>query len=530
MKGQQRTKWNLLLTVAIACMACAPDEFNDRTASQARDQIAKDEDDYSDLETFVQNRKIEFTTPNRERDGAHLSGEQVAVGVTYSRLRNSKHTTYFGPIAKEVQELFDAAPQDLNSWHDAGDRLDSTRQVTCARGTDTVPLLFLQFGVNKYYTTDSNEASALVRAGWQQKQLPDKAIFNCKMSLTATGSNTIEIYHLYRQSDGDRVYTSLPQVRNELLRAGYESHKSLGFGYGFGDMNGDGFVSDEDVREYNSGKGAMADVDENDTYDHLDKRLIVGRSRGFIGLPAVLGDLNGDFGIYRSDSIIANSTLQGKLTLNQGCPFGLSSGTSTIPTGNCSASVSKLRVFTSDVNLDGRFVKEEDLRALVEIRLNQTQTYPSPVSQDPFVGGSEFLGNPVRVKVGNNGTVNCSTFCQGSQWGGFAGTCIDAKRTSNKVSTSCDIIPGLGANLSCLCAEQEQFVKNGNNGTVSCETFCKGPQWGAVGTRCLSTDLSPRNSPQLLRMNIRNAPPCDQPLPNGKVMPTGTQVTCTCAK
>jgi hypothetical protein len=129
-------------------------------------------------------------------------------------------------------------------------------------------------------------------------------------------------------------------------------------------------------------------------------------------------------------------------------------------------------------------------------------------------GGSLF---PATNSVDNIGKVNVRVNFGGNTKS-FALECIDLV-TGQRASAS----------VNYDLAEQE-FVKNGNNGKVSCETYCKGPQWGEVGSRCLSTALSTPISRQLLSMNIRNAPPCDQPLPNGKVMPVGTQVTCTCAK
>jgi hypothetical protein len=58
------------------------------------------------------------------------------------------------------------------------------------------------------------------------------------------------------------------------------------------------------------------------------------------------------------------------------------------------------------------------------------------------------------VKVGNNGTVSCDTYCGGSQWAGGVGRCISASLSENSNVLSCSTVPGLlapGAQLLCQC-------------------------------------------------------------------------------
>ncbi len=88
------------------------------------------------------------------------------------------------------------------------------------------------------------------------------------------------------------------------------------------------------------------------------------------------------------------------------------------------------------------------------------------------------------LKPGNNGTVSCTTFCEGPQWGEVGG-CVGAVREDRGQRLDCFTSPGLLANGSQLLCECERgFIKPGNNGTVSCSTFCDGEQWGRVG-RCI---------------------------------------------
>lgn len=58
-------------------------------------------------------------------------------------------------------------------------------------------------------------------------------------------------------------------------------------------------------------------------------------------------------------------------------------------------------------------------------------------------------------KPGDNGTVSCETFCQGATWGTI-GTCVAARRDDTRLPVDCATVPGLllpsGTQLSCLCA------------------------------------------------------------------------------
>src|SRR3984957_16059254 len=104
---------------------------------------------------------------------------------------------------------------------------------------------------------------------------------------------------------------------------------------------------------------------------------------------------------------------------------------------------------------------------------------PDPESES---SGASALVETNFIKDGNNGTVSCDTYCAGAQWPGGVGTCQRAV----DYAVSCDQATGFltnGSELTCQCAtEGGTFAKHGNNGTVSCDTFCAGAQWGDVGT------------------------------------------------
>ncbi|MDX2255632.1 MAG: DUF4157 domain-containing protein [Pseudanabaenaceae cyanobacterium bins.39] len=85
-------------------------------------------------------------------------------------------------------------------------------------------------------------------------------------------------------------------------------------------------------------------------------------------------------------------------------------------------------------------------------------------------------------KPGNNGTVSCDTFCGAVNvnnqpvWGSKVGVNIGSRQPE-------------GASGVCQCAQSSDFfTKKGNNGTVTCDTFCSGSQWGQVGMCIASFD------------------------------------------
>jgi serralysin len=84
------------------------------------------------------------------------------------------------------------------------------------------------------------------------------------------------------------------------------------------------------------------------------------------------------------------------------------------------------------------------------------------------------------TKNGNNGTVSCDTFCGAvngykTVWGKEPGYCVKATNDNTGKIVGCDSSVGLlpsGKQLSCDCNSGVN-VRHGNNGTISCNDFCK---------------------------------------------------------
>jgi Peptidase_C39 like family len=112
-------------------------------------------------------------------------------------------------------------------------------------------------------------------------------------------------------------------------------------------------------------------------------------------------------------------------------------------------------------------------------------------------------------KPGNNGSVSCNTFCGAAKangqpvWGDIIGVNIGSNQPK-------------GAAGICECAQASNlFVKHGNNGTVTCDTYCRGSQWGQVGT-CVASFDNKNGSGR-----------------DGNYLPgflNGPELTCTCVK
>jgi len=95
------------------------------------------------------------------------------------------------------------------------------------------------------------------------------------------------------------------------------------------------------------------------------------------------------------------------------------------------------------------------------------------------------------VKYNNNGAVDCSTYCRGAQWGNVSyADCVAAYDTSvpGPKEIPCGKVPerDLGPELTCYCSNQAT-IKNNNDGSVDCLTYCRGAQWGNVSyTDCVA--------------------------------------------
>jgi hypothetical protein len=117
-------------------------------------------------------------------------------------------------------------------------------------------------------------------------------------------------------------------------------------------------------------------------------------------------------------------------------------------------------------------------------------------------------------KHGNNGTVNCNTYCEGAQWGA-TGSCTGSWLKNFPCSMTTGLLPA-GEQLSCECSSGgEEFLKPGDNGTSSCNTFCAGSQWGRTGT-CVSAFVA----------GLSEAQDCSI---DPGLITNGTEMTCLCA-
>ena len=86
------------------------------------------------------------------------------------------------------------------------------------------------------------------------------------------------------------------------------------------------------------------------------------------------------------------------------------------------------------------------------------------------------------VKHGDNGTATVDVYCSGAQWG-TVGYSSSASITNLPASLYPGINPYGQSELTCTCSNASgQFIKHGDNGTASCDTFCAGAEWGTVGT------------------------------------------------
>lgn len=77
------------------------------------------------------------------------------------------------------------------------------------------------------------------------------------------------------------------------------------------------------------------------------------------------------------------------------------------------------------------------------------------------------------TKNGNNGTVSCNVFCSNPKFGNKVGTCSSAYNTKTRKKASCRSVPGFlgGPQLTCKC-KNDAKVRPGNNGTINCNSFC----------------------------------------------------------
>lgn len=81
--------------------------------------------------------------------------------------------------------------------------------------------------------------------------------------------------------------------------------------------------------------------------------------------------------------------------------------------------------------------------------INSETTAGLSINSSLHLGEAQNLGITLKVKLGNDGSVSCNTFCSGSGWGGWAGSCIGAVPQNGGIKTCGDTNPG--NELACLC-------------------------------------------------------------------------------
>lgn len=72
-------------------------------------------------------------------------------------------------------------------------------------------------------------------------------------------------------------------------------------------------------------------------------------------------------------------------------------------------------------------------------------------------------GGKMFAKGGNNGTVSCATYCEGSKWG-ETGSCVAARRASDKTYVSCDTVLTT-TSAECFCLS---FLARSEQGDIVC--------------------------------------------------------------
>src|SRR4051812_3417434 len=85
------------------------------------------------------------------------------------------------------------------------------------------------------------------------------------------------------------------------------------------------------------------------------------------------------------------------------------------------------------------------------------------------------------IKRGNNGTASCDLYCRSSDFGGIerTGECVQSYRQDTGQAIGCNVTPGLLSNAQELtCTCTKARVKYGNNGTATCNQYCMGTQYG----------------------------------------------------
>lgn len=105
--------------------------------------------------------------------------------------------------------------------------------------------------------------------------------------------------------------------------------------------------------------------------------------------------------------------------------------------------------------------------------------------------------NRTMIKRGNNGTVSCHTYCSGDWQGGSRGLCRRAHDTGTGKTINCFAIRGKGAEVQCVCDRKpkNRVFKDGNDGTMNCNSYCASNSAGGPKGKCVyALDLKNPNN------------------------------------
>ncbi len=95
--------------------------------------------------------------------------------------------------------------------------------------------------------------------------------------------------------------------------------------------------------------------------------------------------------------------------------------------------------------------------------------------------------NRTIIKRGNNGTVSCHAYCSGDWSGGSRGLCRRAHDTATGKNIDCFTIRGKGAEVQCECdrKSKNRVFKDGNDGTMNCNSYCASNSAGGPKGKCV---------------------------------------------
>ncbi len=157
----------------------------------------------------------------------------------------------------------------------------------------------------------------------------------------------------------------------------------------------------------------------------------------------------------------------------------------------------------------------------------ERRTYSTPDAERPDSTETPppdaGAGPEAFVKHGDDGLVSCATYCAGAEWG-RVGSCLGTAA----LSFPCDQAMGLltnGVEQRCTCDAGGTFIKDGDNGTASCDVFCGGSQWGKVGS-CVDSELQTNASATIAGQAVAYDADCSV---TPGLIRNGAELTCICA-